>query len=253
MPTTNYADAEVVRKLSVAEISKLTNAQLKLAIASLLGDNERATEPTNGDLMNQLHEIKEEIKGLRPLRQEVDELKEENRQIKEELRKIFEILHHQQLFTESVERRERQKHLIVTGISEDADGLGADDQAKLSSVLREAGCSVDVSGCDVQRLGEPDPARRRRPIKVTLRSARDRDNIITSGKSLKGKGERFNRIYLKKDTHPVIRKETNRLKKREFEESKDAANAGVDIQYDWQNRVLLRDGVVIDRFIPRFF
>ena len=142
MPNINYADAEDVRKMSGTEINRLTNAQLKLTIASLLGDNERAAEPTNGDLMNQLHEIKEEIKGLRPLRQEVDELKEENRQIKEDLRKVFEILHHQQLFTESVERRERQKHLIVTGISEDADALGDTDQATLSSVLRAAGCTV---------------------------------------------------------------------------------------------------------------
>ena len=69
MPGVNYADAEDVRKLSVAEISKLTNAQLKLAtIASLLGDNaNRGAEPTNGALMTQLQEIKEEIKGLRPL------------------------------------------------------------------------------------------------------------------------------------------------------------------------------------------
>ena len=34
MPITNYADPEEVRKLSVAEISKLTNAQMKIAIAS---------------------------------------------------------------------------------------------------------------------------------------------------------------------------------------------------------------------------
>ena len=251
MPGTNYADAEYVRKLPAAELNKLTNAQLKLAIASLLGDNN--AEPTNGDLMNQLQEIKEEIKGLRPLREEVDQLKEENRQIREELRQVFEILHQQQLFTESVERRDRQKHLIVTGLSEDADDLGDSDQAKLGSVLRAAGCNVDVSGCDLQRLGQPDPARRRRPIKVTLQSARDRDSIVTCGKSLKGKGDSFKKVFLKKDTHPVVRKETNRLKNREFEESKDAANEGAEIRYDWQNRVLFRDGVIIDRFVPRFF
>ena len=78
MPGTNYAEANDVRKLSVAEISKLTNAQLKLAIASLLGVNDKAAELTNRYLMNQLHKIKEEIKGLRPLRQEVEQLKEEN-------------------------------------------------------------------------------------------------------------------------------------------------------------------------------
>ena len=110
-----------------------------------------------------------------------------------------------------------------------------------------------MSGCDAQRLGKPDPTRRRHPIKVMLASPRDLDAIVASGKTLKSKGDNFNRIYLKKDTHPVIRKETHRLKTREIEESRKPANEGVEIKYDWDNRVLLRDGIVIDRFVPRFF
>ena len=89
--------------------------------------------------------------------------------------------------------------------------------------------------------------------KVTLASSKDRDAVVASGKALKGKGDCFNRIYLKKDTHPVIRKETNRLRTRETEEQNKPTNEGVAIKYDWENRVLLRDGVVIDRFASRFF
>ena len=123
--------------MSVTEINKLTSAQLKLAIATLIGDENgrRAPgEPTNADLMVQLQEIREEVQGIHQLRQQVEDLKEENKLIKEDLKQVFEILHHQQLFTESVERRDRQKHLIVTDISEDPDELGNNDQAKLRIV-----------------------------------------------------------------------------------------------------------------------
>ena len=253
MPAANCAVIEDIRGLSAGDINKLTNAQLKLAIATLLGNDRPLAEPSNADLMNELQAIKEELQGIQNLRLQVEELREENRTIKEDLRQVFEILHHQQLFTESVERRERQKVLIITGISEDADTLGRDDQTKIRNVLQKAGCTVDVSGCDVQRLGQPDPERRRRPIKVTLTSPRDRDTIVASGKSLKDKGDTYKKRFLKKDTHPIVRKEINRLKKREFEEKRSPANEQVTIEYDWQNRVLRRDGVIIDRFMPRFF
>ncbi len=66
-------------------------------------------------------------------------------------------------------------------------------------------------------------------------------------------GATMARIYLKKDTHPAIRKEQARLRMREKEEKDKPCNAASNISYDWKNRVLLRDGVVIDRFSPKFF
>ena len=44
-----------------------------------------------------------------------------------------------------------------------------------------------------------------------------------------------------------------RLRAREREEKEKPDNAGVNIVYDWKRRVLLRDGVIIDRYSPRFF
>ena len=100
-----------------------------------------------------------------------EELKKENQQFKQDFIQVFEILHHQQIFIESVEQRERQKHLIVLGLSEDDDTLGENDQAKLTKVLEAANCTVDISDCELVRLGEPSADRRQRPIKLTLASA----------------------------------------------------------------------------------
>lgn len=61
------------------------------------------------------------------------------------------------------------------------------------------------------------------------------------------------RVYLKKDVHPAIRKEQTRLRNREKQEKGKPCNAASNISYDWKNRVLVRDGVVIDRFSPMFF
>ena len=255
MSQNRFTVPDEVRNLTPNEINKLTNPQLKLALAALIGadNNKDATGPTNADLMRELQEIKEEITGIPQLKQEIEDLKKENHQIKEDLCRVFEILHYQQIFIESVEQHERQKHLIVLGISEDADELGATDVEKVRKVLRAAGSAVDVSACEHQRLGEPDTDRRRRPIKITLASAQDRHAVLACAKNLKQKDEPYKKIFLKKDTHPVIRKETQRLRNKAREEQEKPSNIGVQILYDWKRRVILRDDVVIERFAPRFF
>ena len=58
---------------------------------------------------------------------------------------------------------------------------------------------------------------------------------------------------MKKDQHPAIRKEAARLRAREKEEKEKPENVGADIVYDWKNRVLVRNGNVIDKFSPNFF
>ena len=40
--------------------------------------------------------------------------------------------------------------------------------------------------------------------------------------------------------------------KKVKEEKQKPGNTGVDIKYDWKNRVITRDGVIIDRFRPSF-
>ena len=70
---------------------------------------------------------------------------------------------------------------------------------------------------------------------------------------MKEKREPFNKIYIKKDVHPAVRKENNRLRSREKEEKDKPENVGINFDYDWKNRALLRDGVEIDRYSPQFF
>ena len=245
----NYGQADVVRALSAAEISKLTNPQLKIALATLLNDeNTAVTGPSNADLMIKLNTIELSLK-------EIPALKKENARLSKELADLTEITRNQQLFLESRDRIDRQRNLIIRGVSEDADDLGADDATKVASVLRAAACDIDVSGIPVKRLGQPND-RKRRPLLLILRNGADRDAIVSSGRKLKegaNVGTPYAKVYLKKDVHPAVRKEHARLHEREEEEKKKPCNIGINIVYDWKQRVLLRDDVVIDRFFPKFF
>ena len=247
----NYGSIEVVRALSATEINKLTNPQLKIALATVLQNNAERNilpdGPSNADLMNELQNLKECLK-------EIPILKQENARLSKEITTLYEIAHNQQLHLESRDRLERQRNLIVRGVSEDSDDVGPDDPTKIRNILRASECPVDVSGLPVKRLGPPND-RRRRPILLILNTPQDRNDIVESGKRLKSGANAnspFSTIYLKKDIHPAIRKEHRRMYDRLNEEKLKPSNEGCNLEYDWKNRVL-RDGVVIDRFFPKFF
>ena len=156
-------------------------------------------------------------------------------------------------FIESIEQEKRQCNLIVSGLPEAVDEIGSDDKEKLRNVLTAAGCTVDVSDASIQRLGVQDQ-RGKRPIKLTVKTKYDRDQIVGCGKKLKqGQNENsvYSSIYLKKDIHPLIRKEYKRLRDRQNDEK--TSNPQANVEYDHTQRVLRRDAVVIDRFSPRYF
>ena len=112
----NYGSADVVRALSATEINKLTSPQLKIALATVLNDDKDrhvASEgPSNADLMNELQSIKESLKEI-PL------LKEENKRLSRDIATLFDITRNQQNYLESRDGVERQRNLIIRGLSED--------------------------------------------------------------------------------------------------------------------------------------
>ena len=166
----------------------------------------------------------------------------------------FQIIHQQQLFLESLDNKERRCNLVITGVSENADNTGANDIEKLRNVLTAANfpTTIDPSTFTLRRLGQPNPTRPR-PILATVELPQQRVTIIETAKNLKNAGESFARIYIKKDIHPMVRKEIGRLRKRERDEKNMPKNTGVNLSYEGKNRVLLKYGIIIDRFTPKFF
>lgn len=243
----NYDNADAVRALTPAQVNKLSNPQLKQALNALLGDS----QPSNNDILEEIKGLKQQVVELRGIKQE---FKKEINILNTKLDDAFKIISQQQLFLEALDNKERRRNLVITGLSEEADAIGATDVEKIRAVVQGTGYNevFDPETWEIKRLGKPDD-RKKRPILVVVENAEMRMKILKGAKNLKSTRSQFATVYVKKDQHPAVRKETARLRAREREEKEKPENVGVNIEYDWKNRVLLRNGNVIDKFSPTFF
>lgn len=239
--------AEMVRELSPNEISKMTNAQLKRALTTLLSAERREEDPPNSVLLEELRSLREEIAEVKDLKQEVQRLSEG-------LDNAYKIIHNQQLYLETLDNKERRCNLVITGLSEDPDEIGETDNEKVVKVLQTARYTDDVelARWEMKRLGQ-DNERRKRPLLIKMENQMKRDAVLRVARNLKDARGPLSTVYMKKDMHPAVRKEYARLRKREQEEKEKPANVGANINYDRKNRVLLRDGIIIDKYSPQFF
>ena len=129
----NLDTIEDVRKLSQTQINKLTNAQLKEALGTVLNAH-ISDEPSNAILLQEIRNLTREVEQMKQIRKEVTELSSE-------LKQAFNIINQQQMFLESLDARDRQRKIIITGVSEVEDNLGRDDESKVRRILDEAGCN----------------------------------------------------------------------------------------------------------------
>ena len=105
-----------------------------------------------------------------------------------------------------------------------------------------------------RRLGRPNPdTNRHRPILVVVETKADRDAILEKSRNLKERGAPYDKIYVKKDTHPSVRLEWRRLRTAEQTEKNRPENYGHVIRLDTRERKLYRDDIVIDSWNPQPF
>ncbi len=88
---------------------------------------------------------------------------------------------------------------------------------------------------------------------VCLDKAESRRVILQKTRKLKDAGEPYSRIYVKKDLHAAVRREWKRLREAKKTEAEKPENEHCNITLDTERRVLLRDGIIIDRWSPTFF
>ena len=101
----------------------------------------------------------------------------------------------------------------------------------------------------VERLGAEDTPR---PILVKLKDAKTRNEICKKTNSLQNLEGYSNKVYVKRDLHPSIRKEQRRLRKVVKDERARPENQACNIVYDFKNGVVTKDDTIIDRYCPIF-
>ena len=118
----------------------------------------------------------------------------------------------------------------------------------------------DVGVKSAERLGARHPSRdttsgrpHQRPVKVVLTNSSDRQRVLENAKKLKHAGTAMQRVYVKKDVHPLVRKELSRLREVEKRERDKPENQGRNVRYDYKERKVYVDNVVVDSYRGSFF
>ena len=173
------------------------------------------------------------------------------------INKQSEILTKQQMYLEGVDRKKREKNLIILGVPENNTNLDgcSNDEEKITNIWEKIG--ETCTRISHKRLGKEDPDKIRqgkvRPILIVVDSKETRESVLEKAKVLRDKGENYKRIYIKKDIHPEVRKEWDRLRAAETREKADPNNAGASIRLDTRERKLYRNDDVIDSWTPHPF
>ena len=175
----------------------------------------------------------------------------------------------QQKTLEDLQGEKRAKNIIITGILEPS-GTRAEarksDEASVKAILQELGCG-NVAPSQVVRLGKksvnttsgggnassahPGQNMRPRPMLIALGSSSEVQSILNKRYVLKDSPV-YRKVYIKKDEHPLVRKEWNRLRELVHKEKNSPTNQGCTIKLDYRNKTVTRDGVVIQRFVSPF-
>lgn len=178
---------------------------------------------------------------------EIKLLKEENKQVTDTL-----LLH--QKYLESVEASKRAANIIITGLPEDELVIDGEtfrsDAEKVQKVLQEIEQPV-VEVEEVGRLGK-EQEDRPRILKLKLKNPQDRKTVLQNSSLLNNKAPPLNKVYLKKDMNPMVRKEFNRLKQVVRDEKKKPENEERIVVYDAKSRCVLVDDVIVDKFRVSF-
>ena len=240
------------KKDKLRSVSKETIEKIILNEVSDNDDPEYDTRQLLKTLTKEMVELKESNREIVKVLTRMDALENMVDELRADNKICHQVIDQQQRFLESLDARERDKNVIVTGISETSQDMGVDDESRLTNVLEKLTLDIPQDAMDIKRLGKPN-IRNKRPILVSFRDKQTRNSVIEKARLLKDSDMPYNRVYIKKDIHPALRREYDRLRKSEREEKQKPENQGKLIQYDHKERVITCDGLVIDRFNPSFF
>ena len=196
-------------------------------------------------LMAEVAELKQALMSPdSPLNKKVEDLQLQ-------VNKQADVIAKQQRYMEYLDRKERECNLVLLGIPDDHEALdgATTDREKVDKVWQATRATSRVTS--VRRLGKTDDTRQegwRRPILVTVTSRDDRDAVLAVAKHLKTATEPYRKVYIKKDVHPSVRQEWQRLRAAEKSERERPENIACNIHLNVRERQLYKDGIVIDKW-----
>lgn len=242
---------------SLSELKRLQRTQLsRLTKEDLIDSILAAPEPGDGQgqLLQLVNNLVSEVAELRKAITAPDSsINKKIDQLQTQVEKQGEVIAKQQRYLEAIDRKERERNLIITGVPDEDEALegATSEQEKIDKIWSEVGVREAVQLH--RRLGSRGENHRRRAILVTLDSKEAKDRVLTKASKLKEATGDLKRVFIKKDVHPNIRAEWRRLREAERSEKGRPENAGCVVRLDVRERKLYRDRAVIDAWNLQFF
>lgn len=169
-----------------------------------------------------------------------------------------------QRYLNSVDSGERSKNIIIFGLSEKMftieDFYGEKrnfscDNSKVNGIIQvmQAGITEhekiitenEKNQLEIFRIGKEMPGKNR-TLKINCKSVEVRDKLLSNTKSLKNHNA-FQKVYLKKDIHPVYNAENKRLhdKKKQLIYEAEKSSSGQVVEY--KDGLLKVNDIAVDR------
>ena len=250
--TTSTKMARSLNELKRLQRGQLTRLSKEDLIDSILAIPDTNEEPLR-TLTTKFEELMKEVVEIKRAMTAPDSLiNQKIGSLQDQVKKQGEIISKQQRYLESLDRKERENNIIVTGVPDENEALEGTtkDEDKLNKILRKIEAAEEIKS--YRRLGTRTDNRRRAMLLV-VNDKDTRDRILNKAKTLKQAGGDYAKIYIKKDVHPNIRMEWRRLREVERNEKERPENSGCVIRLDTRERKVYRDGEVIDEWSQQSF
>ena len=259
---------EQIQGLSKKELSMLIFSVIKVcnSLMTNLDCLEQVSSKLNvlNDMKPAIDDIKSETGNMSNRIQELEaakndisdtsllnKLKQLDQKFQDSIQELGQAQVYNQKLLEEMDAVSRRNNLIITGLPEGNVNteLGSNDIERVECLLQKTGATIHRNNFRIRRLGRNTT--QTRPILVTLDCHETcREIRINSNKLKEVSG--CASIFIRRDIHPTLRYEANRLRIKEREEKAKPENIDASIIYDRKERVLLKDGEIIDKFRPAF-
>ena len=226
-----FEDEELDRPINLATLRDILNIVKKL------------TDP----ILQKMEKLTKPLKDKTKANESKIALLEANLKEKEsKIEAMTQVIVNMQSSLTTIDAQKRNTNIIISGLPEQNLELGngetlTNDEEKVKSLFDEMGVPEnaidDPDELEITRIGERK-GNSIRLIKVNLKSKPKRDAVLEKSSTLKQKAAPWNKVYVKKDLHPVYTRENQRL----YKKMKDLRTQNPDKEIKIVKGVLTVDG-----------
>lgn len=238
------------RSLSASDLNKMKKEEIIQTLQEFIKESADAQKQTSmlADMNRKLDVMMNKITEIENVKSELASIKTDVRKMQATIDEQSKIIEKQQDFMDLLDSRERACNLMFFGIPENTQLLNKEsDGEKVGAIVASCGMALDPSQLiSVRRLGSPNANNDKpRPVKVAF-AQRSYPKMIMEKKSGLQGITALKKVSIRKDTHPLVRKEWSRLNTALKAAKERPENQGKTVEV--KNGILFVDGIQIDKY-----